>query len=95
MSTEEDEEKRLCQCFKKYQTIVKQIDELVEIVDVRTRPPKRTRKNTKGSNSSNDPASANQPADNGEVLVQTITRFLHELKPNPTPDPDASTSTRR
>ncbi|XWS59678.1 hypothetical protein CRYUN_Cryun08bG0142400 [Craigia yunnanensis] len=62
------------------------------MMDVRTSPPKR-RKSTRGSNSSNNPASANQ-LDNGEVFVQTITRFLHELKSNPTTDPNCSTSTR-
>ncbi|XWS66885.1 hypothetical protein CRYUN_Cryun05aG0239200 [Craigia yunnanensis] len=94
MSTaaEEEEEKRLYQSLRKYETIIKQFDELVEIMDVRTRPPRR-RRTTRGSNSSNEPVSANQP-DNGEVFVQTITSFLQELKPNPTTDPNCSTSTR-
>ncbi|EOY07836.1 Uncharacterized protein TCM_022160 [Theobroma cacao] len=92
MSTEEEEENRLYQCLRKYQKIVKQFDELVEMMDVRARPPKR-RRNTRGSSGSIDPPSANQP-DNGEAFVQTITRFLHELKSNPTTDPDSSTSTR-
>ncbi|XVF07903.1 hypothetical protein REPUB_Repub06bG0179300 [Reevesia pubescens] len=70
----------------------KRFDELVEMMDVRTRPPNR-RRSTRGSSSSNDPASANQP-DNGEVFVQTITRFLHELKSNPpSTDPNCSTTT--
>ncbi|KAA3455139.1 hypothetical protein EPI10_018198 [Gossypium australe] len=94
MSTEEEEEKRLNQCIRKYQIMIKQIDELVEMMDhVRTRPPKR-RRSTRGNNSSNDPAvSANQP-DDREVIVQIITRFLHELKSNPATDPKCSTSTR-
>ncbi|KAK8477632.1 hypothetical protein V6N13_059902 [Hibiscus sabdariffa] len=93
MSREEEEERRLDQCLRKYQTMVKQFDELADMMDARTRAPKR-RRNTRGSSSSNEPgASANQP-DNGEVLVQTITRFLHDLKPNPTTDPNCSTSYR-
>ncbi|XVE76185.1 hypothetical protein DITRI_Ditri12bG0152700 [Diplodiscus trichospermus] len=95
MSTEdEEEEKRLYQCLRKYQTIVKQFDQLVEMMDARSRPPKR-RRSTRGSNSTNEPASANQPGNNGEVFVETITRFLHEVKSNPTTDnPNCSTSTR-
>ncbi|TYH54530.1 hypothetical protein ES332_D09G175000v1 [Gossypium tomentosum] len=74
MSTEEEEEKRLNQCIRKYQIMIKQ--------------------STRGNNSSNDlAASANQP-DDREVIVQTITRFLHELKLNPATDPKCSTSTR-
>ncbi|XVE61710.1 hypothetical protein DITRI_Ditri06bG0061700 [Diplodiscus trichospermus] len=74
MSTEEaEEEKRLYQCLRKYQTILKQ--------------------NARGSSSSSDPVSANYQTDNGEMFVQTITRFLHELKSSPTTDPTCSTST--
>ncbi|KAB2060116.1 hypothetical protein ERO13_A11G324420v2 [Gossypium hirsutum] len=96
MSTEE--EQRLYQCLKKYQTIIKQFDELVESMDVRTRPPLR-RKSGRGSNSScNEAATTStgiQPRDdenNGGALVHTITRFLHELKSNPTSSTDPNRS---
>ncbi|KAL4339787.1 hypothetical protein GQ457_08G019400 [Hibiscus cannabinus] len=78
---EEKEERRLNQCLRKYETMIKQFDELVEMMDVRSRPPKRAR-STRGNNSSNE------PANQGEVFVQTITGFLHELKS----DPNGSTS---
>ncbi|KAK8512365.1 hypothetical protein V6N13_096986 [Hibiscus sabdariffa] len=78
---EEKEERRLNQCLRKYETMIKQFDELVEMMEVRSRPPKRPR-STRGNNSSNE------PANHGEVFVQTITGFLHELKS----DPNCSTS---
>nr|KJB46550.1 hypothetical protein B456_007G373900 [Gossypium raimondii] len=93
MSTEE--EQRLYQCLKKYQTIIKQFDELVESMDVRTRP---LRKSGRGSNSSSNEAATTltgiQPRDenNGGALVHTITRFLHELKSNPTSSTDPNRS---
>ncbi|XP_038719435.1 uncharacterized protein LOC120012199 isoform X2 [Tripterygium wilfordii] len=44
MSNEEEAEvRRLYQCARKYERIVKQFDELIEILDNRTRPPKRRR----------------------------------------------------
>ncbi|KAK8632350.1 hypothetical protein V6N13_072744 [Hibiscus sabdariffa] len=85
---EEKEERRLNQCLRKYETMIKQFDELVEMMDVRSRPPKRPR-SIRGNNSSNDPAAS---ANHGEVFVQTITGFLHQLKSNPETDPTCSTS---
>ncbi|MBA0687818.1 hypothetical protein Goari_015320 [Gossypium aridum] len=66
-------------------------------MDVRTRPPLR-RKSGRGSNSSSNEAAATltgiQPRDenNGGALVHTITRFLHELKSNPTSSTDPNRS---
>ncbi|XP_038719434.1 uncharacterized protein LOC120012199 isoform X1 [Tripterygium wilfordii] len=97
MSNEEEAEvRRLYQCARKYERIVKQFDELIEILDNRTRPPKRRRvlssSCSRGSGSSCAPVSSSQP-DNNEVFVQTISRLLRELRANSaTDDPDCSTS---
>ncbi|KAJ4704894.1 hypothetical protein OWV82_021738 [Melia azedarach] len=95
MSNEEEDERRLYRCVKKYKKIVKQFDELIEMISSRTKPPKRRRVNSSSGGSSNatTPASSSQP-NNNEVFVQTISRFLHELRADSTTDPDGSTSTR-
>ena len=37
----DEDEKRLYQCVKKYKLIVKQFDELVELMNSKTKPPKK------------------------------------------------------
>ncbi|KAG2690177.1 hypothetical protein I3760_09G174600 [Carya illinoinensis] len=87
MSNQVEDETRLHQCAKKYEKIVKQFDELIEIMNSRNCQPKQQR----GSRGNSSTVAASQPEEN-EVVVQTITKFLHELKTNPT-DPECSTST--
>ncbi|KAL4605434.1 hypothetical protein ACB092_09G028700 [Castanea dentata] len=82
-----EEERRLYRCAVKYEKMVKQFDELIGIMNTtKTRPPKRQR------GSQEKAASSSQQPENNEVFVQTITRFLQELKTDPT-DPDSSTNT--
>uniref|UniRef100_A0A2C9V8F4 Uncharacterized protein n=1 Tax=Manihot esculenta TaxID=3983 RepID=A0A2C9V8F4_MANES len=94
MSKQEDEdEKRLYQCAKKYEKIVKQFDELMEIMNDRSRPLKRRRRpssSSKGSWKAPRPASPIE-AENKEAFVHTITKFLHDLRAKT--DVDFSTST--
>ncbi|CAL9002320.1 unnamed protein product [Prunus brigantina] len=86
MSNKEvEEERRLYQCARKYEKIVKQFDELIEMMNTRSRLPKRRKNSTTAA-----PAPASQHEDN-EVLAQTITRFLQDLRTNPA-EPDCSTA---
>ncbi|RDX79953.1 hypothetical protein CR513_39560, partial [Mucuna pruriens] len=85
-----DDERRLYECARKYETIVRQFDELVEIMSKGIAVPKR-RKSRRGSASGGRAGSSSQP-NNNEVLVQTVTRFLHELRTNPS-DSECSRST--
>ncbi|GKV05635.1 hypothetical protein SLEP1_g17623 [Rubroshorea leprosula] len=78
MSKEDDDERRLNQCLSKYRIIAKQCDELVEIMEAKSRTPKR-RRGTKGNGSSSASASTTQP-DNNDAFVQTVSRFLQELR---------------
>ncbi|KAK4583245.1 hypothetical protein RGQ29_026147 [Quercus rubra] len=90
-----EEERRLYRCAVKYEKMVKQFDELIGIMNTtKTRPPKRQRGSKENSSSSTaaPAASSSQQPENNEVFVQTITRFLQELKTDPT-DPDSSTNT--
>ncbi|TQD80397.1 hypothetical protein C1H46_034041 [Malus baccata] len=85
MSNKEvEEERRLYQCARTYEKIVKQCDELIGMMDTGSKLPKRRK------NSTTAPAPASQQEDN-EVLVQTITRFLHDLRTNPA-EPESSTT---
>ncbi|KAB1223829.1 hypothetical protein CJ030_MR2G009182 [Morella rubra] len=86
MSNQVEDERRFHQCLKKYDKIVNQFDELIEMMNTKSRLPKRRggSSGSKGSSSTAAPSSSSQPADNNEVFVQTITRFLHEIKTNPT-----------
>ncbi|GAY67830.1 hypothetical protein KPL70_017419 [Citrus sinensis] len=101
MSNEQDDERRLYQCVRKYKIIVKQFDELIEMMSARTKPPKRRRVASRcGGSSSNAatttaPASSSQP-DQNEVFVQTISRFLQDLRTesDSTTDPHGLSSTR-
>ncbi|WCJ34534.1 hypothetical protein M5689_015839 [Euphorbia peplus] len=84
-----DDERRLYQCAKKYEQIVKQFDELIEMMNKRARPPKRRKLSSRGGGSSNVTAPGSPiQADNNEVFVQTITKFLDTLQP----ETDASCS---
>ncbi|CAB4284283.1 unnamed protein product [Prunus armeniaca] len=88
MSNKEvEEERRLYQCARKYEKIVKQFDELIEMMNTRSRLPKRRKNSTTAAPA---PAPASQHEDN-EVFAQTITRFLQDLRTNPA-EPDCSTA---
>ncbi|KAK7285056.1 hypothetical protein RJT34_19814 [Clitoria ternatea] len=69
---EVDDEKRIRVYAKKYKTIVRQFDELMRITTAVL--PKR-HKGRRGNGSG---------ATNYEELIQTVTRFLHELSANST-----------
>ncbi|KAJ1398455.1 hypothetical protein SESBI_31055 [Sesbania bispinosa] len=69
-----DDDRRLYECARKYETIVKKVDELLGIMNKGTSVPKPRKPN------------------NNEALVQTVTRFLHELRANPK-DSECSRST--
>ncbi|KAJ6993385.1 hypothetical protein NC653_016517 [Populus alba x Populus x berolinensis] len=76
MATPKEDERRLYQCARKYEKIVKQ----------------SSRSSSNGITTC--PASSStQPDDNG-VFVQTITKFLNEMRANPSTDTDGSASTR-
>ncbi|KAJ1398454.1 hypothetical protein SESBI_31054 [Sesbania bispinosa] len=83
-----DDARRLFECAKKYETIVKQVDELLGIMNKGTSVHK-PRKSRRGSASV--AVSSSQP-NNNDALVQTVTRFLHELRANPK-DSECSRST--
>lgn len=53
--------------------------------------PQGSKENSSSSTAAPAASSSQQP-ENNEVFVQTITRFLQELKTDPT-DPDSSTNT--
>ncbi|KAL6336258.1 hypothetical protein AAG906_014427 [Vitis piasezkii] len=89
MAKEDGDETRLYQCVRKYELMVKQFDELIEMMNTKTtKLPKRR----KVSSSTAVPAASATQPDSNEALAQTITRFLHELSPNPT-DPNCSANT--
>ncbi|KAI9392717.1 hypothetical protein POPTR_006G127750v4 [Populus trichocarpa] len=67
MATPKEDERRLYQCARKYEKIVKQLSEMM---NTRTRLPKRRR------------------------VSSTITKFLNEMRANPSTDTDGSASTR-
>ncbi|KAJ0088059.1 hypothetical protein Patl1_32100 [Pistacia atlantica] len=94
MSTtnEQEDERRFYQCVRKYAKILKQFDQLVEMMNARTKPQKR-RRVASGRSNATTPVSSSQP-DNNEVFVQTISRFLKELRTDSTTNPDCSTSTQ-
>ncbi|TKY52925.1 hypothetical protein E2542_SST24447 [Spatholobus suberectus] len=92
ISEDVNDERRLYECARKYETIVKQFDELVEIMNNGTAVPKKWRKSRRGSASGGRAAVSSSQPNNNEALVQTVTRFLHELRIKPT-DSDCSSST--
>ncbi|EEF42948.1 conserved hypothetical protein [Ricinus communis] len=91
---EDNDERKLYQCARKYEKIVKQFNKLIEMMNQRTRPPKRRKLSSRCKESSSDataPASSSQP-DSNEVLVQSITKFLQDLRAKT--DADCPTNTR-
>ncbi|KAI3849732.1 hypothetical protein MKW98_026646 [Papaver atlanticum] len=92
MSREEDD-KRQYQCLRKYEAIVKQVcgssvfrfDELIDMMNARTRPPKRRRVSSSSRGSVSASAASTTAAPTSvqpgmdDLFVQTITRFLDEL----------------
>ncbi|CAN0926899.1 hypothetical protein LINGRAHAP2_LOCUS35575 [Linum grandiflorum] len=97
MSRIDDGERRLYQCARKYDQIVNQFDVLVEIMTARARPPKRRRISSSRSKSTNDDVaqiSPDEAGNDGQVFVETITKFLQELKDEPAVETDSSSSTR-
>ncbi|CAJ1968524.1 unnamed protein product [Sphenostylis stenocarpa] len=81
---EVNDEIRLYRCARKYETIVKQFDELVEIMNNTTTIPKTRRKSRRGGASGGKASGSSNQLNRNEVIVQTVTRFLHELRTNPT-----------
>ncbi|XP_026423824.1 uncharacterized protein LOC113320102 isoform X3 [Papaver somniferum] len=79
MSREEDD-RRQYQCLRKYEAIVKQ---LIDMMNARTRPPKRRRvsssSSSRGSGSATTAAPTPVQPGMDDLFVQTITRFLDEL----------------
>ncbi|KAK7355523.1 hypothetical protein VNO80_14781 [Phaseolus coccineus] len=81
ISDEVRDEKRLHECARKYEIILKQFDELVGMMNNGTSLPKtkwqKSRKGTSGGRTSNQ-------SNTNEAIRQTVTRFLHELRTKPT-----------
>ncbi|EEF32453.1 uncharacterized protein LOC112536479 [Ricinus communis] len=83
---DDDDDARLFSCFKKYEEIVKQVllfDEMTESMDPSPRSSKRkTKQNCRGNNSKGAGGTNGSVLDRqsfDEVIVQTITKFLHDL----------------
>ncbi|XP_057954466.1 uncharacterized protein LOC131148639 [Malania oleifera] len=104
-----DDDARQYRCLKKYEEIVKQvllIDELTDSMDLASKMSKRP-KNSKGGSSSRSGVEGGggggaaeseeqqqQGGDgNNKVFVDTITRFLNDLRSSPTHDHHHSSST--
>ncbi|XP_023518736.1 uncharacterized protein LOC111782160 [Cucurbita pepo subsp. pepo] len=95
-----DDERRLYECARKYQIIVKQFDQLVEMMDNKKKAMRLSKRRRMFSNSDNNlsttvtqPTSdSQQNCNDDEAFVQTLTRFLHELKTDTT-ELDNSTRT--
>lgn len=82
VSTDVDDDRRLYECARKYEIMVKQFDELAGMMNNKTTVPKR-RKSRNGSAGARATVSSSQ-RNNDEAIVQTVTRFLHELRASPT-----------
>ncbi|CAL0321396.1 unnamed protein product [Lupinus luteus] len=80
-SNEVDDERRLYECVRKYETVVNQIDELMGMMN---NIGKKSRKSRSRSASGARASVSSSQRNNNEALVQTLTRFLHELGANPT-----------
>ncbi|XP_058740323.1 uncharacterized protein LOC131612572 [Vicia villosa] len=84
ISKEVDDERRLHICAKKYETIIKQFDELMEIMNAdNTLVQPRKRQKRSGSNASTSTSSHQLYRESNEVILQTVTKFLQELGANP------------
>ncbi|KAG4970536.1 hypothetical protein JHK82_036225 [Glycine max] len=98
ISEDLDDEKRLYECVRKYEIIVKQFDELMAIMSngnavAKTKWRKVGSPNAaikegmqgrRGNASGGRAAASSIQTNNNEIVVQTVTRFLHELRNNPT-----------
>ncbi|QCE05969.1 hypothetical protein DEO72_LG9g978 [Vigna unguiculata] len=87
ISDEVRDEIRLYECARKYEIIVKQFDELVGIMN--TVPKTKWRKGGRGGASGRRASSNQNQSNRNEAIVQTVTRFLHELSTKST-DSDSS-----
>ncbi|ESW17207.1 hypothetical protein PHAVU_007G220000 [Phaseolus vulgaris] len=76
ISDEVRDEMRLYECARKYEIILKQFDELVGIMNNDTTLPKA--KWRKGRRGASGERTSNQSK------LQTVTRFLHQLRTKPT-----------
>ncbi|KAK7345567.1 hypothetical protein VNO77_16172 [Canavalia gladiata] len=83
VSEDVNDERRLYECARKYETIVRQFDELVGLMNNGTSMPKWPKSRRGNASGGRTSVSTSQP-NNNEALVQTVTRFLHELRVNPT-----------
>ncbi|CAK8543846.1 unnamed protein product [Lathyrus sativus] len=84
ISKEEDDETRLHTCAKKFETIVKQFDELMEIMDAdNTLVKSRKRQKRSRSDASTRVSSHQLHRESNEVILKTVTKFLQELGTNP------------
>ncbi|KDP44045.1 hypothetical protein JCGZ_05512 [Jatropha curcas] len=86
----QDDDARLYNCFNKYEEIVKQVillDELTESMD-----PRRKTKCRGNNNGGNGSVLERESFD--QVIVKTITKYLHDLNTN-TIHPDDKPSSDR
>ncbi|KEH42233.1 hypothetical protein MTR_1g064480 [Medicago truncatula] len=83
ISQDEDDDRRLYECARKYEIIVKQFDELIGMMDNFTSIPKWQKSPRDNASNAKAVGSLSQPKSNDEI-VKTLTRFLHELGANPT-----------
>ncbi|CAL5194032.1 unnamed protein product [Lathyrus oleraceus] len=84
ISKEVDDETRLHICAKKFETIVKQFNELTGIMDAdNTLVKPRKRQKRSGSNGSTSVSSHQLHRESNEVILKTVTKFLQELGTNP------------
>ncbi|KAF1860336.1 hypothetical protein Lal_00037675 [Lupinus albus] len=81
-TNEVDDERRLYECVRKYETVVKQIDELMGMMN--NNIGTKSRKNRSRSASGARASVSSSQRNNNEALVQTLTKFLHELGASPT-----------
>ncbi|XP_022640940.1 uncharacterized protein LOC111242361 isoform X1 [Vigna radiata var. radiata] len=83
ISDEVRDEIRLYECARKYETIVKQFDELMGIMNNDTTVPiPKTKWRKSGRGGASDGRASSNQSNRNEAIVQTVTRFLHELRNN-------------
>ncbi|KAK7279352.1 hypothetical protein RJT34_24401 [Clitoria ternatea] len=78
-----NDDKRLYECARKYEIIMKQFDELTGLMNNGNAVPK-LQKGGKGSASGGKTATSSSQQKKNEELVQTVTKFLKELRTNTT-----------
>ncbi|KAF7818616.1 hypothetical protein G2W53_024071 [Senna tora] len=87
----EQDEHRLYHCARKYDIIVKQFDELIEMMHSTSTIPKWKRSRIASASGTSVAVKSSRP-DHNEALAEKVTRFLNELRISPT-DSGFSSST--